>query len=517
MTMTSSVGRYEYAETCPDPDQKRMNSGKVIGVIGTERSSSSILAANTGRVVTVPVISYWATSDELSDSKRFPFFFRTIPPDKLAIKVIVDILRHYNWKYIALFYSLDSYGIHGTRQIVQLADIYDICIAMIMPVASEREIEEIAQRLSEHKKVTVIVSFSVWNGALAVLKAVKMLETTRQFTFVGSDGTAAGFRRLPDASVGVSIGGIFVQFRGELPDTFPEYYRKLPNKQQYTSKWYQDRLRQIQVQENCTDWASCPIPEVHWNTQQVISAVYAIAYALNASLQDYSGLNRSTDRPIDGWLLKRKMHEVSIPSTSNNYFRFDDNGEVLGTYQINNFQIKNGVYEFVNVGKWDSLQETHLHVEEDKIQWRTRNGKVPISLCIEECQPGYVEVPLKKKCCWGCQKCNDYAIVVNQNGASVCQDCPVTEWPNEDFKACVPIHPSFLGYRDLVFILSIAGAGLGLILTALAAIGLCYYSEHALIKASGEPKKSENLFQLQLFWSGSSYGSLKSENVTLLE
>ncbi|XP_072018310.1 metabotropic glutamate receptor 8-like [Amphiura filiformis] len=492
LTMTTSVGRYEYTETCPD--QNRTNTGKVIGIVGPTSSKTSIIAAKAGRVATVPHISYWATSDELSDSDRFPFFFRTVPPDKFQVKAIVDILQHFNWKYIALFYSLDSYGIHGARQIVRLAEIYDICIAINVPVtlaASEREIEDIEEKLSEHDKVTVIVSFAASESAVAVLQAVKKLETTRHYTFVSSDGWNPTID-----FVDVSKSGLFINARSALPDTFPEYYSELPNNQQHTSTWYQEGLRQTRVAENCTgDWASCPGLKVHYNTQQVISAVYAIAYALNASLQEYHRRNGSADRPIDGWLLRKKLLEVSVPSAGDTYFQFDENGEVPGSYQINSWQIKNGVYDLVDIGKW----ETHLHVEEDEIQWTTKDGKVPISLCIETCQPGYIEVPLKKKCCWGCQKCNDYAIVVNKNNASVCKDCPVKEWPNGDFKACVPIHPSFLGYHDLVFILSVAVAGLGVVLTVLAAVGLCYYSEHSLIKASGRELCGINLIGLGFF------------------
>ncbi|XP_072046387.1 metabotropic glutamate receptor 8-like [Amphiura filiformis] len=403
MTMTTSVGKYEYTETCPN--QTRTNTGAVIGIVGPDRSTSSIIAAKAGRVVTVPIVSHYATSDELSDFERFPFFFRTVPPDKFQVKVIVDILQHFNWKYIALFYSLNSYGIHGARQIIRLAEMYDICIAINLPVASpasEREIADIAQRLSEHDKVTVIVSFTQWGGALAVLEAARKLKASRTLTFIGSDAWNPTYFQL-QAFADVLVGGIFIQFHTELPDAFKEYYSELPKKQQQAT--------------------------------------------------NYS-------------------------------FRFDENGEVHGSYQVNNWQIKNGAYDLINVGKWDSHQETHLNLEENEIQWRIRDGKVPISLCNEECKPGYIEVPLEKKCCWGCQKCNDYAIVANENNAPVCQDCPVTEWPNDDFKACVPIQPSFISYSNPVFILSIAGAGLGLILTALAAAGLCYYSEHSLIKAS---------------------------------
>ena len=96
-----------------------------------------------GGLSRVPVVSYTATSDELSNAERFPYFLRTVPPDKFQVGAIVDILLHFNWKYVALFYSIDTYGIHGARQIQTLSEENDICIATSIPVASSLTASEI--------------------------------------------------------------------------------------------------------------------------------------------------------------------------------------------------------------------------------------------------------------------------------------------------------------------------------------------------------------------------------------
>ncbi len=494
MTMTTSVGQNEYMDTCPD--QNRTNSGKMIGIVGTGRSATSIIAAKVGRVVTVPIVSYFATSDELSDSERFSFFFRTVPADKYQVKVIVDILQYFNWKYIALFYSLDSYGIHGARQIVRIAEMFDICIAINMPIAypaSDGDVEDIAARLVSDDKVNVIVAFSVNRVAKAILQAVKRMGRSRNFTFIGSDGWNPTDLLLRDFS-DILRGGIFVHFYSEIPVPFTEYYDSLPFNQDQTSQWYQDKLNQVAMVENCSNWMSCLTPSVHWNTQQVINAVNVIAYALNATLSD--DRNVLENQPVDGWLLRKNLLDASIPFGVDDIFRYDEDGEVPGRYVIRNWQYINESYKLVTIGKWDTLHEPPLTLDLDKIQWTTLNKDIPTSLCIDNCLPGYVEVPLEKKCCWGCQKCNDYAIVVNENNASRCQDCAITHWPDAKFTTCLPIKESFLGYRDPVVILTVAGACLGYALIVVAAIGFWYYSDHRLIKASGRELSPINLFGL---------------------
>ena len=88
LTLTSPSRNAEFAEICPG--YFREKSDKVVAVIGPLTSTSSLLAAKVGGLYGVPVISYWATSDELSDTEIFQFLLRTISPDRFQVGAIID-------------------------------------------------------------------------------------------------------------------------------------------------------------------------------------------------------------------------------------------------------------------------------------------------------------------------------------------------------------------------------------------------------------------------------------------
>ncbi|XP_022097706.1 metabotropic glutamate receptor-like [Acanthaster planci] len=73
------------------------NNGSLLCIIGTQTSSTTIPTAQAASLYRVPVISPFATSNELSDKRRFPYFLRTVPPDSLQATAIADILLRFGW------------------------------------------------------------------------------------------------------------------------------------------------------------------------------------------------------------------------------------------------------------------------------------------------------------------------------------------------------------------------------------------------------------------------------------
>ena len=509
-TMLTMVGPNKnavYAESCPE--YVRQDTGqRISAVIGPGLSTTSLLAAKVGRVYAVPIVSFAATSDELSDADRFPFFFRTVPPDKFQVGAIIDILRRYDWKYIALFYSIDTYGIHGARQIQSLAEQYDICIAINMPLSSDsstNEENDILDKLKSHDKVTVVVLFTLSTPGRKVLRVAKEI-SNRKFTFIGSDSWGPDKEDYSDL---LPDGALFVRFVKVHLSEFEDYYSQLPSNAGHTSPWYRSYLIQNAADHNCTDSARCRPLTPHPIAKRIIDGVFALAYALDASLRqqeegggscENSNGSSCEDATINGWTIKDNLQRVSFPTGLNETFQFDENGDVLGRYEIQNWKSdKDGVYQMTKVGLWDPAKVLKpLRLNEDSIDWGTDDGDVPRSLCIEDCKPGYISIPLKKKCCLGCQQCPQYAIVIRLNESSTaapatCHECPVTHWPDDTFTRCVRIEPSYVSYNSLVFLISSAGAGIGLVLTGISAIGLCYYSEHGLIKASSRELSAINI------------------------
>lgn len=65
----------------------------------------------------------------MSNKHRYPAFFRTIPSDKNQVAALIQLLVHFNWTWIALLGSDNTYGLEGMQSFSQQAPDYNICIA----------------------------------------------------------------------------------------------------------------------------------------------------------------------------------------------------------------------------------------------------------------------------------------------------------------------------------------------------------------------------------------------------
>ena len=492
-TMVSPSAGIDYNNRCPGNQQE--DPEKTIGVVGTTRSSTSYIAAKVASVYNMPMVSYWATSDELSDTRRFPTFFRTIAPDQLQVQTIIDLLRHFKWKYIALFYSVDPYGLHGARQIWTLAEKSDICIAVNLPVSnnpSETELKDIADKLFENDKITVIVIFSLVQPAKMVQRAIVEYNIDRQFTFIGSDGWGGDLYN-DEATQELLHGSLFIRLFDKPFKDFREYYKQLPNNQHLTSRWYREILRIIKEEHNCTDWDSCPIPKAY-NEISVINGVFALATALHDSIRSNCHNDIFCEEAIEGNTYLDHLRNVSFEGPGGR-FRFDKNGDASGKYQIKSWQLDHGVYKMVDVGFWDPDNPfEHLQVDKDIVQWNGMTALVPISLCVDTCGRNEIAVPLKKKCCWGCQRCPRHAIVVK----GTCKECPTFEWPSNNFTQCIPIYPDYVDVPNPIVLADVVVSSFGILLCVLAFLGISIYRHHRLIKATSIELSCVNLTGLTM-------------------
>lgn len=94
----------------------------------------------------------------------------------------------------------------------------------------------------------------------------------------------------------------------------------------------------------------------------VIDAVYAYAHALDDIIRSKCGDEERGNRscimkhlPIPGPEMLRFIHNVSFRGPQNTEIRFDSNGDVLGYYNIYQYQRKDEfeeVYDYVQIGTW---------------------------------------------------------------------------------------------------------------------------------------------------------------------
>ncbi|XP_022109280.1 metabotropic glutamate receptor 8-like [Acanthaster planci] len=400
------------------PSNRHENS-TFLGAIGPVSSSNSIMAGMTGSLFRVPIISYLATSDELSNKNRFPYFLRSTPPDMLNAQAIIDILQWFGWDYVALIYSLDSYGIRGAQEVQKLTEKNGICLAFSSPISnnpSEEEIEEVVQKLRTYRYATVVVVFAASGAPYAILDEFHNQLPDSNLTFIGSAAFESVYRLKKISLSENTVGGIFVPLLYRDIDGFEQYFRSIGAEPDvHVSKWFHEFQTAWLAERNCTQFSECP-PLTNNDEIFVMNAVNIFAHALHEVLTSVCQENLTCTSEIVSvgerflpYLLQVDFVGADGP------FRFENNGEPTGRYTLKNVQMTDeGKIHTVQVGIWDSLKsEERLTVEEDDVIWAGKKQMPPRSTCRQQCRPGYIEVPLEQKCCWGCRQCPVNAITKN--------------------------------------------------------------------------------------------------------
>ena len=230
------------------PDRK-----KLVGIVGPETSAISVIVSKITQIYQIPLVSHWATSNELSNKARFPFFLRTVPPDQLQAGVIVDLLLHFGWDYIAVVYTVDSYGIHGTHELVSQAENNGICIAMSAPLSeldTDHDLLDIVLKLKRLSSVRIVVIFATGNLPGIFLRQVSKIDFPYKITWIGSDGW--GYE-LPYYDIEEVVrGGIFVRLNSPKQPAFEMYLNTIDPRVKTTGQWFTQHWKE-KLAQNCTE------------------------------------------------------------------------------------------------------------------------------------------------------------------------------------------------------------------------------------------------------------------------
>ena len=129
---TRRDGEHENDMLTKIPKNDKWSCGdNIVGLIGPQTTAVTLTLANFGRVFRVPQVSYLATSTRLSDTKEFPYFFRTVPSDYHQANAIVELLNNFGWNHVSIVYSDSEYGTTGfdsIRNIIEGQKDLNICL-----------------------------------------------------------------------------------------------------------------------------------------------------------------------------------------------------------------------------------------------------------------------------------------------------------------------------------------------------------------------------------------------------
>ncbi|KAG7453376.1 extracellular calcium-sensing receptor-like, partial [Solea senegalensis] len=191
----------------------------VLGIVGGASSRRSIAISTVLGLYSMPLVSYYATCSCLSDRKKFPSFFRTIPSDAFQVNAMIQILKHFGWTWAGLLINDSDYGFHAARSFhSDLGPVGGGCLAYTEILSRGDDPAEVRRIVDVMRKSTarVVIVFAN-NFMINLMKEVVRQNVTGLQWIVSAAWTSAAVLQTPHfmpylgGTLGIAIR------RGEIP------------------------------------------------------------------------------------------------------------------------------------------------------------------------------------------------------------------------------------------------------------------------------------------------------------
>ncbi|XP_033099365.1 metabotropic glutamate receptor 3-like isoform X2 [Anneissia japonica] len=488
---------------------EKVEATAITGVVGAQRSSSSLQAAVLFGLYGIPQISYLSTSDELSDKLKYKYFLRTVPPDTYQIQSIVDILIFYHWTYVSFVNSDDSYGEHALEEFKSRARYLGICLATATTISIHANKDFYDKVLADldSAKAPVVILYAQMEVANGVFESVSRLGKIGRFIWIGSDGWGnygtTAFKGHEEAA----LGSITIRpYSNFIPDFDEYFYSMTPANSK--NPWL---LEFWETYGNCSSdepyIINPPCDEINLeplandtdipaHDSLVMDAVLSFAYALDnmKRQQCQFGSGWCPDFiPNDGKTLMEFLLQTEFNSPSNGPVEFDENGNTRPKYKINNLQKINDIYKFVDIGSWRE-ESKFMRNTDTEVKWyinTTDDSLTPKSVCSEPCDVGYATIKSEETpCCWTCVQCPSSSIVVDVSSelGTQCKSCisegPVHYFPDVNRNQCDVVDGAFVTKDHPWAVVLITLSAVGILSTCATLVAYLKNRNTPLIKAS---------------------------------
>ncbi|KAI7802276.1 putative extracellular calcium-sensing receptor [Triplophysa rosa] len=503
----------------------------VIGIVGDPGSTPSIAISSVLGLFRVPMVSHYATCSCLSDRKKYPSFFRTIPSDAFQVRAMMQILRHFGWTWVGLLYSDDDYGIYAAQSLHQEMQLFGGCVAfseMLPHDNNRRDILRIVEVI-QASTAKVVVVFSTSSYLMPLMDEVLMQNMT-DLQWIASEAWATSpvfhtQRFLPflRGTLGIAIR------RGEIQGLQDFLFRLRPSNDPRNNMlrifWenmfdcsFETGGREIdgeQFKKVCSGEEDLYSTNTVYTdvsglrpAYNVYKAVYALAHALHDLMQCEEGrgpFNENTCADITNlqpWQLVHYLQKVNFTTGFGDRMSFDKNGDALAIYDVMNWQpSSDGSIKVYTVGVVDEGAATGkvLTLNEDALYWNSETRKPPRSVCSESCPPGTRRARRKglPVCCFDCLPCADGEIS-NTTDANECTVCPDEFWSNPDKDQCIPKEVEYLSYEEPLGISLTTASLLGTCFCALVMIIFAHHRNTPIVRANNSELSFLLLLSLKL-------------------
>ncbi|XP_072551876.1 extracellular calcium-sensing receptor-like [Salminus brasiliensis] len=516
----SLVNGYRENLSCSRPET-------VQAIIAETSSTPTIAISASVGPLNIPVISHFATCACLSDKRKHPSFFRTIPSDYYQSRALAKLVRHFGWTWVGALCSDNDYGNNGMNTFISAAKEEGICVEFSEAFFRTDPRENILRiveiiKSSSSKVIVAFVSYS----DMEVLLREMALQNITGLQWIGSESwisdlniATAEWQHILMGSMGFAIPKAKIKGLGEFltrlnPFSDVELYKELWEMIFECKLGTQENVEMEdickgnkslgEVQNQYTDVSELQI------ANNVYKAVYAVAHALDKSFscsktdsgQESVALCKNTTNNHQPWQVLSELKKLHFSLTSSEEVYFDENGDPAARYDLLNWQQgKDGKIVFVNVGFYDASLQAQLQLSFNNISiaWANNHHQVPVSLCSESCPLGTRKAVQKGKpvCCYDCIPCAEGEIS-NMTDSVTCVKCPPELWSNDGKDKCILKLVEFLAFEEIMGIILVIFSLIGVSFTMGIAVIFFAYKDTPIVRANNSELSFLLLFSLTL-------------------
>ncbi|XP_043558913.1 extracellular calcium-sensing receptor-like [Chiloscyllium plagiosum] len=506
----------------------------VSAMVAESGSSQSLAVAASIGPFRIPMVSYFATCACLSNRREFPSFFRTIPSDYFQAKALAQLVKRFGWTWIGTVKSDNDYGNFGMQAFTEIVQHLGVCIAFSESFYRTHSKQRLLHlvRVIQASTAKVVVAFLAQGDMAALLEEIAR-QNISGIQWVGSEAWITTSLLPPDehkrvvtGAIGVAIPSVNIPgFKNFLMRLHPNVYPGNLIVQEFWEKTFGCSLKMTEnntinkrsgsQSDQCTGRENLhTVANAYTDvsqlrvTSKVYEATYSIAHALHDMLSCENGkgpfVNKSCARfpKFQPWQLLHYMQTVNFTTKVGKRVNFDENGDSVATYDIVNWQLKDGNRAVVRkVGSYDEFAPPgeQVVINEESIVWSGAQRKIPRSSCSESCPAGTRKAARKGQpiCCFDCIQCAEGEIS-NITDSVNCIKCPSDSWPNSQQDQCIAKKIDYLSFGDTMGVILTTLALVGALATVTVGIIFVFYKDTPVVKANNSELSFLLLFALTL-------------------
>ena len=451
----------------------------------------------------VSFLPFSAIEEDLSvDNSSNRINFAAVPPTRLEIEAIIDILSFLSWKSVTLIAFQNEAGLRKVKKFKNSAFERGICVRTIIWMSntlSSYEISKAVYVLKQENNVAVAVSLVDASRIRGILES-KM--SGIQF-IIGTSFRAS--RNEISFNKNTAKGLLMLQHHETRDEGFNKYFMGLKLSSNAYS-WFGEFWSEIftcnipthmqfgyvkykRYSKTCTGYETLSkdlidiryalVKPVLDSIRTIICTAYKIIQMTKCTgyhcpFYSYTRWDREMI-----WNLSKNFGKYHCNLNGTGHFNTD--GYINRKYVILNFD---GT-DYKEVGSWhfnETRQRGTLKLSKSSIIWNWGSHKT--TSCYNNCKEGEIEDrgPDGEKCCFKCKNCSIFDEIAQNN---TCTKCKIFEVPSSSRISCLPLPRIYISSKSTPVLVLELAALIGILLTICIIGTFVKYRHSRVVKSTG--------------------------------